>query len=301
MNKPLHLVCPLCFLLLLLSLWSCRQTDQGGETQQQEMIEKEMDTTSLLFKYNDNLFSLPSPYQAAYIIQKHAVGFNHDLLNEPAHYARYNTSFKKALNIGVYGTDMGYLNIFNGEKESVAYFNVIRKLTSDLGLHNALGEGEFEHLRQSLLQHDSVMYYLTHSYKKFDAYLKEHNREKIGALILAGGWIESNYILANTVIESQKRPLINRLGEQKYALDNLIELLSSYYYEAEKYTQLIDDLVDLAYAFDGVIYNYYYKEPVINEQQKLTIIRSSSNVVISEYHLRTLAKKLSKLRNKIIS
>lgn len=301
MHTPIWLLRPLWIVLLLLSIYSCKQAQQDGKTQQEEMIEQGIDTTSLLLRYNDNLFSLPSPYQAAYVIQKHGVTFHDDLLNNPAHYSQYNTSFKQALNIGVYGTDMGYLNIFNGRKESLAYFKVIRKLTTDLDLHNALDSGEFKRLRHSLLQHDSVLYYLTTSYRKFDAYLKEHNRKKTGALILAGGWIESAYILSTTVMQSQKRPLVNRLGEQKHALDNLLELLSSYYYEADTYTQLIDDLVDIAYEFDGVIYNYYYEEPVVREKQKLTIIRSSSNVVISEYHLRTLAQKLSKLRNKIIS
>jgi len=301
MNQPPRLVYCLWIFFFLLIVWGCKKGDQSRETQQEEMMEKDIDTTSLLLKYNDNLFSLPSPYQAAYIIRRHEVSFNKDLLNDPARYTQYNTSFKKALNIGVYGTDLGYLNIFNGEKASLSYFNVIKNLTDDLGLRNALAPEEMKRLKNSLVKQDSMLYYLTRSYQKFDAHLKEHNRKKIGALILAGGWIESNYILAQTVLQSQERPLVNRLGEQKHALDNLIELLSSYYYEAEKYTQLIDDLVDIAYEFDGVIYNYYYEEPVVKEKQKLTIIRSNSNVVISEYHLRTIAEKLSKLRDKIIS
>jgi hypothetical protein len=91
------------------------------------------------------------------------------------------------------------------------------------------------------------------------------------------------------------------LGEQKYVLDHLIDLLSSYYYDSERYTQLVDALVDIAYEYDGVIYNYYYKEPLVKEDEKLTIIRSSSNVVISQYHLRTISNKLRNLRNKIVS
>jgi hypothetical protein len=288
-------------IMLLLITGGCKKGGQSNTSGQDQMMEQEIDTSSLLLKYNDNLFSLPSPYQAAYIIREHDVPFDKTLLNDPQSHTHYTTSFKKALNIGVYGTDLGYLNIFNGEQESLAYFNVMKKLANDLGLQNAFSAGEFEKLRESLVEGDSMLYYLSRSYRKFDAHLKEHNRKKTGALILAGGWIESNYILSQTVLQSQKRPLVNRLGEQKHALDNLIDLLSSYYYEAEKYTELIDQLVDIAYEFDGVIYNYYYKEPVVKEKQKLTIIRSNSNVVISEYHLRTIAEKLRKLRNKVIS
>jgi hypothetical protein len=260
-----------------------------------------MDTTGLLLRYHNNLFSIPSPYQAAYIIHQHDVHFSRALLNDPEHYPRYTTSFKKALNLGVYGTDLGYLNIFNRDKELQRYFKVFKSLAGDLGLQNALAPLEMENVKNSLMSGDSAVYHLSSTYRRFDAYLKENNRQKLGALVLAGGWIESNYILSRVVLESNERQLINRLGEQKYVLENLIELLSSYYYEARRYTELVDALVDIAYEYDGVIYNYYYEKPEVKEQQKLTIIRSSSNVVISEYHIQTIAKKLSELRNKIVS
>ncbi len=289
---------PLIFLALLVVL-GCAQKDRNRTSRKEALMEKEIDTTSLLLKYNDNLFSIPSPYQAAYVIRKHQVHFNQRLLNDPAFYTRYTTNFKKALNIGIYGTDLGYLSIFSGEKRSLEYFSVIRKLSEDLRLHNALSSTDITNLKHSLTRQDSMIHYLTQAYRKFDAYLIKNERKKIGALILAGGWVESTYILSRTVLQTQKRPLVNRLGQQKHALENLIELLSSYYYDSEKYTELIDALVDIAYEFDGVIYNYYYKEPLVKEKQKLTIVRSTSNVVISEYHLRSIAKKISKLRNKI--
>jgi len=264
-------------------------------------MDEAMDTTGLLLRYHNNLFSIPSPYEAAYIIRQHDVNFRGELLNDPNRYSRYNTSFKKALNLGIYGTDLGYLNIFNRDKELHSYFKVFKSLAGDLGLRNALAPAELETVKNSFMTGDSAVYYLSSTYRKFDAYLKENNRQKMGALILAGGWIESNYVLSQMVQSSDERQLINRLGEQKYVLENLIELLSSYYYEANRYTELVDALVDIAYEYDGVIYNYYYKKPVVKEEQKLTIIRSTSNVVISEYHIRTISKKLSELRNKIVS
>jgi len=264
-------------------------------------MDDKMDTTGLLLRYHNNLFSLPSPYQAAYIIHQHEVNFSSELLNDPERYRRYNTSFKKALNLGVYGTDLGYLNIFNRDQALHSYLKVFKSLAGDLGLQNALSPAELETIEKSFMTGDSAVYHLSNSYRQFDAYLKEQNRQKMGALILAGGWIESNYILSRIILESNERQLINRLGEQKYVLENLIELLSSYYYEANRYTELVDALVDISYEYDGVIYNYYYKKPVVKGEQKLTIIRSTSNVVISEYHIRTISKKLSELRNKIVS
>mgnify|MGYP006280052477 CR=1 FL=1 len=295
-----RLLYSLCIILVLSLFGGCRKG--ARETSKTErLMDEAMDTTGLLLRYHNNLFSIPSPYQAAYIIHQHDVNFSRALLNDPERYARYTTSFKKALNLGVYGTDLGYLNIFNRDQELQSYFKVFQSLAGDLGLRNALAPVELETVKNRFMTGDSAIYHLSSTYRKFDAYLREHNRQKLGALVLAGGWIESNYILSQIVLESNERQLINRLGEQKYVLENLIELLSSYYYEARRYTELVDALVDIAYEYDGVIYNYYYKKPVVKEEQKLTIIRSTSNVVISEYHIQTISKKLSKLRNKIVS
>jgi hypothetical protein len=141
---------------------------------------------------------------------------------------------------------------------------------------------------------------MSSTYRLIDSYLKKNDRKEIGALIIAGGWIESVYILSQAILESNNRNLINRLGEQKHPLNNLIELLSSYYYDSDKYTSLIDSLVDLAYEYDGIMYNYYYEEPKIYPEKKLTVVQSRSNVVISKYHIQSIAGKIEKIRNKII-
>jgi len=106
--------------------------------------------------------------------------------------------------------------------------------------------------------------------------------------------------LAQITNENKNRNIINRLGEQKHPLDNLIELLSPYYYKSKEFAWLIDALVDLAYEFDGIIFNYTYQESEVIPDQKLSIIKSNSNVIISEYHIRTIAQKISAIRSSII-
>jgi hypothetical protein len=261
----------------------------------------EIDTTAMVLKYNSNLFIIPSPYQATNAIEKHDIEYNQDLINPVKNNERYTTNFKKALNLGIYGTDLGYLNLYNQKREIISYFKAVRSLADELSISNALEPRKMNRIKNQLIEQDSLIYLLTDTYKKFDSYLKQNNRNKIGALIVTGGWIESNYILSRIVQNNDNRFLINRLGEQKQPLDNLIDLLSGYYYESQKFTDLIDNLVELAYLYDGVIYNYYYKKPITREEDNLTVVRSESNVVISKYHLKSIAEKLTQIRNQIIS
>jgi len=290
----------LLLFLFIFILFSCNKTKDKVNKQEMVTPGKKIDTTTVLIKYNNTLFTLPSPYQATYSIKECDISFNKKLLNPADRVSSYTTNFKKALNIGIYGTDLGYLNIYDQVPDVISYFTVVKKLSQELGIHNALQTTIIQRIENNIDNQDSLLYFLTNTYKQFDAYLKQNNRKDIGALVIAGGWIESLYILSQNAIDTKNRKIINRLGEQKHPLDNLIEILSPYYYKSPQFTDLIDSLVDLAYEFDGIIYSYTYEPPVIHPDKKLTEIKSTSNIIISEYHIRTIANKIATIRNKII-
>ena len=287
------------FILVLLSVCCCKSEKQQ-KPDEKDITKEKIDTSAVLLKYNETLFILPSPHQITHKIENNNVEFNKDLLNPVESYKKYNTNFKQALNIGVYGSDLGYMNAYEQGTDGISYLSVIKKLSEDLGIRGAIDGHKFQKIEENMKNQDSLIYYMSCAYQSIDSYLKQNNRKEIGALIIAGGWIESVYLLSKAAVESNSNQLINRLGEQKQPLNNLIELLSSYYYDSEKYTELIDLLVDLAYEYDGIISNYYYNEPQVFPDKHLTIIQSETNVVISEYHLRTISNKIEKIRNKII-
>ncbi len=282
-----------------LSLFSCKNIAEK-EVAETKNSYREIDTSTVLLKFNNTIFTLPSPYQATYSVKKSNLEFKKSILNPPDNVSNYTTNFQQSLNIGIYGTDLGYLNIYDQIPEVISYFTVIKKLSFELGIQNALQTEIIDKIEENIDNQDSLLIYLTNTYKQFDSYLKFNNRKEIGALIVAGGWIESLYILSQGAVDSKNRQIINRIGEQKHPLDNLIEILSPYYYKSQEFSDLVDSLVDLAYEFDGIIYSYTYEEPVIEINNKHTLVRSTSNVIISEYHLKTIANKISSIRNKII-
>ena len=278
---------------------SCNNASKK-EKQDNIFSAQEIDTSTLLLKYNNTLFTLPSPYQATYSIKNSKIEFRKSLLNPANNVSNYTTNFQQALNIGIYGTDLGYLNLYDQIPDVISYFTVIKKLSQELGLENTLQIEILDKIEKNINNQDSLLQLITGTFRHFDYYLKINNRKDIGVLIITGGWIESIYILSQSAIESKDRQIINRLGEQKHPLDNLIEILSPYYYKSKDFAELIDVLVDLAYEFDGIIYSYTYIESEVNEAEKLTIINSKSNIIISEYHLKTIANKIASVRNKII-
>jgi len=276
----------------------------GSRSNKENVLElkdnSQPDTLSMLVKFENSLFPLPSPYQAATLIKKKNLPFDENIASPLDNYKNFSTAFKKALNLGIYGTDLSYLNIYDRTPESISYLSVIKNLSDQLGISASFDESFFSSVEKNINNKDSILVILSKTYRNTDSYLRVNDRKNIGALILAGGWVESLYILTKISKVDSDREIINRIGEQKHPLDNLIEILTPYYYKSQEFSTLIDGLIDLAYEFDGVIYSYSYKEPKIDIDKKIIYINSESRVVLSEYHLETISKKIEAIRNQII-
>jgi len=289
-------------LILVISILIFNECGSRSNKEQTSDLKEngKIDTLSMLVKFENSLFPLPSPYQAATLIKKKNISFDENITSSLDNYNKLTTAFKKALNLGVYGTDLSYLNMYDRTPESISYLSVIKKLSDQLGISSSFDESFFASVENNINNKDSILILLSKTYRSTDSYLRVNDRKNIGALILAGGWVESLYILTKIGKSTNDREIINRIGEQKHPLDNLIEILTPYYYKSQEFSTLIDGLIDLAYDFDGVIFTYSYKEPRVDVDNKIMYINSESRVVMSEYHLETVSKKIEAIRKQII-
>lgn len=284
-----------------------QQSDSAEDSVDKAITSSIDSTSSRIFKYNNVVFCLPSPYQFSIFIKDLGVKYNKSYLNETSKLKQYTSTFKKAIGIGVYGSDLGYLNIYEQTPDAVAYFSVLKALSQDVGIANIFDNATIKRIETNMGNKDSLLYILSNTYRKADAYLKENDRNNIAVLVLAGGWIESLYIQCEIYKENEKsgntkvtNEVRKKIAEQKYPLDNLIKVLSPFYNHSEEYTGMTDELIELAYEFDGVDYKYTYKEPTIDVEKKITYINSESEIVITDQQLKQIISKISALRNRLV-
>jgi len=276
-------------------LVSCKSSPK----KESETSQSAADTLSTLVKVENAIFPIPSPWQVVNLIQKNNIPFKESCINSSTNFQRYTTSFKQAINLGIYGTDLSYLNIYDKTQESLQYLGVIKKLSEQLRITESFDEKIFERIEKNIENKDSLIKIISETYANSDLYLKRNERYDISALIVAGCWVESLYIMTQVAQEHNNREIINRIGEQKHPLDNLVELLTPFYYKSTEFANLLDSLIDLAYEFDGIIYSYSYREPLVDEANKVITIRSQSRVVMSEYHLKIISKKIEQIRSSL--
>ena len=248
-----------------------------------------------IFHFNNIMFSLPSPYQISLILHESGISYNKELLNPSRKASDYVTNFSRAINFGVYGVDLGYINIYQQTQDAASYFAVLKILSLDLGIYKVLNQNIVNRVEANIDKRDSLMVIVSETYRNIDKYLKNNKREETGALILAGGWIESVYVLTQEMKNNPHPDLMQRIAEQKRPLENLIKLLIPYSEDSESYKYLVENLIQLAYTFDEIVEEYEYIPSKDFPKKKLTIVNSKSKLIITPKLTSVITEKIEKL------
>lgn len=272
---------------------------KDDSTETVEVEEKNANNTQLL-ELDGKVFSIPSPIQTAYLIKGAGVTYNKDILNVPSKVTGYSTNFKKAVNLGIYGADLGYVTLYDQTQDAISFLTAVKTLGDDLGVSSAFDMELVERFEKNIGNQDSVLSLVSEAYKSSDKYLKNNDQNHIGALILAGGWVESLYFTTNSAEMTSNKEIINRVGEQKNTVYNLIKLLTPFYDQPE-FSTLVDDLMELNDIFEKVEVTYTFVEPTIDVAKKTTTINSTTTVNISPEVLKQITEKIAKIRAELIS
>ena len=271
-----------------------------GEPAKEKAIEEGADVNAAkLFKVDKVTFSVPSPIQISMMIKKSGANYNKAGMNSSLAASNYSTNFSKAINLGIYGADLGYATIYDQTQDAIAYINVIKQLSDGLGISGAFEKRTLERFQNNIGVKDSVLAIITEAFRNSDGFLKQNERKDIGALLVAGGWIEALCFMTNVVKTTNNQEMINRIGEQKVTLDNLVKLLMGFQ-EQKEVGALIDQFLDLSNSYEGIQFTYKYKEPTIDSANKMTTINSESSVNISKEQLASITEKINKIRSQII-
>ncbi|MFW6275113.1 MAG: hypothetical protein ACOC2M_00605 [bacterium] len=247
--------------------------------------------------------SIPNPVEMSSLLQKSGIVYSQELLNPVSNINNYNTNFKKALNLGVYGTDLVYMNIYDRTIATLKYLGNVRDLASDLRVEQFFDYQTLNRLSESSQSIDSVLFITNSGFDNMSDYLIKQDRSNISVLISYGTWIQSMYIASNVQTVPPKSSVIHqRIGEQKMVLDNMLLLLYTYRQDPN-FKELINDLMVLKKEFEDVSISYVYAEPTMEEVDGMIVVvdNSRSEVVISDETLANISRIVKEIRNKIIS
>ena len=245
-------------------------------------------------------YNIPSPTEIPYLIEATGADYNSNFLNPKESVDNYLSTFSKsAINLGVYAADIAYLSSYQQTQESLDYLQAIKQLADHLGVESALDQVVLKRFEDNIDAKDSLEVLINQSIDNVDKYLKDEQRNKVAALVIAGSFIEGIYIstaLVNTypkdlLPEDQRNiiltPVIKIILDQKNAIGEVVKLLKSVDQD-EEVTQLVADFEALQKTYEALN---------IDEQIK----NNRADLMLSDKTLHSITEIVKKIRARVVA
>ncbi len=219
-------------------------------------------------------------------------------LNSTENKAKYNDNKSRALNFGVYSADLLFCSTFNHGAEALKYFVTIKKLGDDIGISTAINEQTANRISANIGAPDSLAAISNDLYFTTFDHLENNDRGNTLALVMAGGWIESIFTVTSMEPAFKKdSPVITRVAEQKFTLDNLIDFMKKYDKDADV-AAMVTQLSELKSDFDKI------EDPkgsaaLTMKKGKRILGGGAGKIAITAEQYKAITQKVAAIRNTI--
>lgn len=229
-----HLIASVLLIgILIVGCQNSKSTKSIQEKEDQTNVESS-DKESFEALYDSTTQSIPIFYnmyltvEMSSLFEETGVPFDSKFLNPSDYIDNYLTSYKKALNLGVYAVDLSYVKAFQEFDYAGKYFSAMHKLAENLGIPDDFFFNAATRFEKNIGNKDSLAYIANQVYTVTDDYLKENNRESTAYLIIVGGWVEAIYLGLNVYMQSnQNEEIFDKLADQKTSLVKVLDLFDS--------------------------------------------------------------------------
>jgi hypothetical protein len=247
-------------------------------------------------------YSLPSPLETAMLIKNAGAIYNEELLNPTGNTSLYITSRSKALNLGVYSTDLSYASLFDQNQATLDYIAAAKEMADGLNILDAIDEQTIETLENNINNREMIIDIISETLMNSSSFLKENGLEATASVILVGGWMEGLYIATNLVDATKLKDnkLVERIVDQKLSLDIMVNLLQQTPEDPDAMA-VLKDVKALKEVFDKITIEQGEVTAVVDPETNVTTLKSESSIKITRDVFLELKAKVIEIRTSYIS
>ena len=290
MKRKHFLIAPIA---VTLALASCGGGKTEGEDDMTTVDTVKIETQTE--QVTETFFQVPSPGEMLTFI-KLVGGKNNknvSFLNSPDNQKNYTDNKSKALNFGIYSCDLSYCSIFEIGSEALKYFKTVKQLGDEIGVSKAINPAVLKRLEGNLGKPDSLAVITDDIYFSSFETLEDNKQGPTLSLVVSGGWIESLFIATSLIKYEAKSPLVERLADQKYTLDNLIEFLKKYQSDTNV-ASIIIQFTELQAEFNKI----GEKDAAVAKDSKaVKVFGGGKELAITEGQYKAIVEKIKAIRN----
>ena len=289
--------------LVLNGLTSCNSCSRSEDF----VIPDEILTDNSALKISSNVMTemvdnISSPIEMASLMKTLNVPFSQKYLASTKNTSSYNTGHEKAFNLGIFGCDLGYLNMYGRTSLVLDYITAMKNLADGINVGQFFDFSTLKRLATNNQNIDSLVFISQQSFNRMDKYLQKNNRGNLSILMVSGVWVEGLYLSAQFLKERpQEKRLAESICEQKVLLGELLILLNNF--NQEKYIAAVaDELFALKKVYDEITISIERGEPQAVEVDGVLTIKQNeiSTVHYTDEQMQTIVDLAENIRNKLI-
>lgn len=268
------------------------QKDSAVEQMKQQAQEDEVTNVKRI------LFSVPSPLESAFMIQDCGIPYKAKVLHDITLSRQYASTTKKALNLGVFITDLSYSNVFGNTSNAVNTFKAIEDLSNQLDLDYLIDDEQMKKFDEHINNRDELLKMTTKIYTDVQAELAETDMEYVNALIVTGAWVEGMYITTSSIDEMLlEYKVVKQVANQKQTLTNIALLLAAYK-DVPEVEALLEQLKPLETIYNNIEVVESKKQVEVNDAEVKVL--GESELKITKEQMKDIQAEVTKIRTSYV-
>jgi hypothetical protein len=282
-NNRIPVIIAICVFAVYSSACSNRQSNQTENIDYSEEISPA--------DSNRITFLVPLPGEILDRLQNHKFTYTPSHLNSPENKTKYLSTRAKALNLGIYISDLAYASLFERTNEAIDYLEAVRFLSQELNISSGIFESLIERSKNAVGKKDSLLTISNEVFQEMIDFLEDGGKMNTIALISSGAFLESIYLAMESVkTYEDDMDLIKQIEELQFPLENI--LAQSRYSEDDPNVQSI---INMLHEINGVFIS------ADSESSQTQLIKNADGILtLSGGESRKLSKEeFYELREKV--
>jgi len=142
---------------------------------------------------------------------------------------KYFSSFKRAINLGVFGADLSYVTLYKKQQYIINYLEAMRYLANGLNASRTYDQDMYDDIIDNLDERDKLVEKLTDSFNLTYSYLIHNDQQYQALLVVGGAWVEGMYLTTHLkYAPNQLAGFSEIILEQKKSFYRYLEIIQTY-------------------------------------------------------------------------
>lgn len=275
--------------ILSCTLFACG-TEHGSETDNDEIVSDSVVSDVIGNDASSIAYFLPSPLEIASVFKKSGMKFQEEYLSKNKEPQKYVTTISKALNLGVYSSDLSYALLNKQNQTVMEYMKLSSTTATSLGLGNAFQSNNImKRFEKNIGTIDSLTTIMSEIQMEMDLYLDENDQKEIGAIAFTGAWFESMHIVVKVNESTKSELLIKKFTQQLTVLESIANALKANVVKEPGIQPLLTAVEKIKSSYDNLM-------SVKNNTEE-----NKNSIQLTEEEIAVMATEIESLRNQFIN